>query len=213
MKFTKINLNISDSELSSSATSFPIWVNESAKKNPNSPFLCLPTSESLVFFHKLLEDCYVDTGYEPPAKGFRSKSQLDHLENKLLDRTYGRNKYKNVLKISEEIIFQIACRHPFTDGNKRTAFICARVFTSANTEFYLGRDKRYSSYRIPSAPKNAIERAKKLELIADWNEAIPSPELRTFLMKEGIRIKKKVSEQHIRQYITKFLQDFFIHKS
>ncbi len=211
MEFTKIYLEEHAPALSNLG-SFPIWVSTPKKFHYASPSFCLPTADAVIILHEAVDKFSDEFEYAAPARGFRSRAQLDYLEERLLHKKFGRNKYQNIIKSAEEMIFQIACRHPFTDGNKRTSLLCAGLFCSLNDVFYLGRDHRYSSYQFIAGPKNALERAKKLELIADWNEDMPSTKLKNFLISQGIPIRKDVCEQHIRQYIDKFLQETFIHK-
>jgi len=211
MEFTKIYLDEYARALSTCG-SFPIWVSVPNKFHYDSPSFCLPTAEAVIILHEALDRVSTELEYDAPARGFRSKAQLDYLEERLLHKKYGCSKYQNILKSTEEMIFQIACRHPFTDGNKRTSLLCADLFCSLNDALYLGRDRRYSLYQFIAGPTNALERAKKLELIADWNEGLPSSKLKTFLISQGIQIRKNACEQHIRQYINKFLQETFIRK-
>jgi prophage maintenance system killer protein len=115
-----------------------------------------------------------------------------------------------VLKISEDILFEIACRHPFIDGNKRTALISSNLFLAVNKELYAKNDELSRRYEVKYDPKEAVIRAKQIELIADWNEDQPSEELHRFLIENGIKIRHKICETHIRQYIRKFLIEQYL---
>ena len=52
------------------------------------------------------------------APGIRDAATLDHV-------IYQVNRSRNVLRKSAIVLHDIAARHPFIDGNKRTAFVVA----------------------------------------------------------------------------------------
>ncbi|MCK4319656.1 Fic family protein [Candidatus Micrarchaeota archaeon] len=204
MKFIKVKLK--------DLGEFPLLLSENFLTKEKS-FLCLPTAEAIISLHDGVEEYCRKHNYDVPSKGLKSEGQLDFFEDKIrgkFERFGKKKKYKTILKLSEDILFEIACRHPFIDGNKRTALVCSSVFLGLNMLSYINNDKRYSSYVLNHDKKYILERGKKIELIADWNEDKTSDDLKTLLKENGIKFRKRITEDHIRQYIKKFLAEEFL---
>lgn len=174
------------------------------------PKLTLPTADCLRWIHELLILYSKKKKIDPPQRGLKYEGQLEFFEKKLIERHFSKKKYDNVMKISEDILFEIACRHPFIDGNKRTALLASNIFLDINMGWYIKKDKRCTKYVCKSDPNYALSRGPKIKLIASWNEEDQCKELRDDLIKNGIKIRRKVTEQHVRKFIRHFLWTNFI---
>lgn len=173
-------------------------------------YLLLPTVSWIDYIHnQVIEYCKQNDLPVPPIS-HRSPGQLDFFIEKLKGKRLPDDRYRTVLKIAEDIVFEIACRHPFMDGNKRTALLCCNVFLNMNMLQYVQIEPKYKSFTVELDQSKAIKKAKEIEIIAEWNEAEVKPGLKEFLVSNGIIVKREVTEDHIRQFIRKFIVENFV---
>ena len=156
--------------------------------------LSLPTAEFIRLLHKKLIIYCKNKGLTVPPDSERDEGALDYFQDKLLAKKYPDDKLKCTIKIAEEIIYEISCRHPFSDGNKRTALLCASIMLTLNMETFAWKDPGNRKYSVNFEPRDAIEKGRMLEQIAKWNEDNCPEELKEFLIQKGIKIRKKVAE-------------------
>jgi death on curing protein len=74
------------------------------------------------------------------ARGVRDRGALESA----LDRPRNRWSYgeDDLIALAAAYAFGIARNHPFTDGNKRTAWVCARTFLALNgVELAFGKEE------------------------------------------------------------------------
>lgn len=179
--------------------------------------LSLPTEQSLLALYRIVIDFSRKlAGTDAIQSGLRYGGILTMLESRLKNRKYGRTPLQNALFVSEEILFKILCEHPFVDGNKRTALMSALFFLVLNVELYANK-RPGRKYFVPFAILDAedqLDKAKELELLAAWQDHKRQDELFEFLTKNGIRIrsKNKIGEEHVRQYLRKFLESWIAEK-
>ncbi|MFA5077569.1 MAG: Fic family protein [Candidatus Micrarchaeia archaeon] len=178
--------------------------------------LILPTKQSLMELYRMLTEYTREfANTDVMHYGLRYEGILTMLESRLQGKRYVKGPLENALSVSEELAFRIMCEHPFTDGNKRTALISAFFFLIMNLD-YVNRNtgKRYAF--LPSAGNfdlgAQMERAKQMELLAAWNDQRRTRELYEFLTGNGIRVRSKnrITEDHIRQYLRKFLKELVV---
>ena len=147
---------------------------------------------------------------EQEFTGERYEGSLTYLESKLLDMTLPENPIKRAVKISMLTMFEILCHHSFTNGNKRTALIASLLILGFNIAFCVNRESKQKY--IVSLDKNELDRAKTLELIADWIEGETTEKhyrkLHKLLEKNGIKIKygNPIREHHIKEFLNNFLR-------
>ncbi len=94
----------------------------------------IPTEEFLIAIHDRIIDYRKEFGRED-TRAIRDRGVLQHLCDMLADRPhkYSKNSVKDTLYVATETFYNIACQHPFHDGNKSTAYVSAVVLIYANS--------------------------------------------------------------------------------
>ncbi len=95
--------------------------------------IIIPTKEIIVAINKDIIDYRKKLGKNDPHS-LRYEGHLDHLVEVLqhYSHRYTSDHLKNMLYVATETFYAIACNHPFTEGNKSTAYICALVLLHTN---------------------------------------------------------------------------------
>jgi len=101
------------------------------KRLPNGTLI--PTEEAIILIHDMIIEDRKSLGKEDPIST-RDRGLIRHLCDTLTDRVH---KYKgtpreNALYVATETFYYIACEHPFTDGNKSTAYVSALFLLKVN---------------------------------------------------------------------------------
>ena len=65
-------------------------------------------------------------------KGIRSEELLDSAVSRMSASFDGKNLYKTVFEKTAALFESLCKNHPFLDGNKRSAFVCAVTFLEIN---------------------------------------------------------------------------------
>ncbi|MCX6769028.1 MAG: Fic family protein, partial [Candidatus Micrarchaeota archaeon] len=101
--------------------------------------------------------------------------------------------------IGTEIFFQIACRHPFTDGNKRTAYIASLFFAEINLREINGATEEH---RVENA-------GKIIATIAGWGEPSDVSSLEQMVFESGVigRKRRPLREEDVKGFINRFLRN------
>jgi len=160
--------------------------------------LLIPTKKALVAIHdRIIRESLSEQNVG--HYGMRDDSMLDYLCHKLKLHTYKEDNAANSYYIGTEIFFQIACRHPFTDGNKRTAYVASLFFTGVNL---LG-------VRNSLEWRKAEDAGKIVETIARWGETSDVSSLEKMVFESGIIGKKRrpLGEGDVKGFINHFLRN------
>ena len=109
----------------------------------------------------------------------------------------------NVYYIGTEIFFQIACRHPCTDGNKRTAYISSSAFITYNFSELYGKNKVFRFFM-----KKDVKLGQTIETIAKWGEGSNYKSLEDLVFKAGLmgKRKRKLNEEDVKRFINFILR-------
>lgn len=161
----------------------------------------VPTKGLLTLIHdEVIADSIKTTNIG--HQGTRDDSILEYLCYRLGGHKYGEDAVSNAYYVGTETFFTIACRHPFIDGNKRTAYASATLAVFANLSEALGEGKA-----IELAEEE--DTGKTIETIARWGEGSDSSSLRELLYNEGMLGKKKreMKEEDVKRFINKFLRN------
>ncbi len=178
------------------------------------PFgIYLPTKKVLIFHNQQIIEHGKKHGQDDPF-GFRDESVLDYLCYKLNNHKYKENaRLDNALYVSSEILYYIACRHPFIEGNKRTAYISAIVILGLNLT--MSQDQRLKanySLRKPHDEKESQIAGKTMEIIASWGEGSDTAPLKDLLLRRGVIIKSshEPDEGDVKKFIKLFLREYIV---
>jgi death-on-curing family protein len=72
--------------------------------------------------------------------GFRDEATLEYTLLHIQNRKYDPDKkLENALKVSVELFYDIISKHPFMDGNKRTAWAISLLMLERNFNLYLNK--------------------------------------------------------------------------
>ncbi|MGV8176727.1 MAG: Fic family protein [Candidatus Bilamarchaeaceae archaeon] len=170
--------------------------------------LFIPTKESLLKIHdRVIEESLrtQNVGHY----GVRDTAVLEYLLDRLAGHRYGENMAENVYYVGTELFFTMACRHPFTDGNKRTAFISSAlviVFNLAQLQARGYKGKIKDPGKMEWKEEN---RGPVIETIARWVEGVPSSELEKLIFNAGIMGKKRreLKEEDVKRFVNSFLKN------
>lgn len=178
------------------------------------PFgLYVPTKELITFTNKSVIEHRKIHGKEDPF-GFRNESELDYLVYKLNNHRYKADAYlDNAIYVSSEILFYIACRHPFLEGNKTTAFLTAITLLNINLTRYVNPKLKTKYTVLKSGSKTDSEVwGKTMVIIASWAEGSDPKPLKELLMEEGILGKpvREPVEQDVKKFIKLFLRQYIV---
>ena len=123
------------------------------KRLPNGIIILSP--EAIIAIHNLVIEDRKLMGKNDP-NSILNPGLIQHLCDQLLDRPhkYTANQRDNALYVATETFYYIACEHPFTEGNKSTAYVCALLLLDKN----LSSPDR--AYILDSTPKEAEEIVK-----------------------------------------------------
>jgi len=174
---------------------------EYSKKLSNG--LIIPTKYGLIDIHNRLIDQSLKTK-NIGHYGLRDDSILDYLCDKLENHRYKENQEDNAYYVGTEIFFNIACRHPFTDGNKRTAYIAALAYIAHNFSEICGKNKAFRFF-LKKNPKLG----QTIETIAKWGEGSNYKSLEDLISKAGLMGKKsrKLNEEDVKRFINFILRN------
>ncbi len=88
--------------------------------------IIIPTEEAIILIHNMIIEDRKLLGKEDPIS-IRDRGLIPHLCDTLLDRPhkYSGDIHKDALYVATETFYFIACEHPFTEGNKSTAYVCS----------------------------------------------------------------------------------------
>ncbi|MCK4730291.1 MAG: Fic family protein [Candidatus Aenigmarchaeota archaeon] len=98
---------------------------------------------------------------DPIAKGYMSKSNLEFILNYVKDM-YDDSKPKETKLINKAafVFYNIALKHPFADGNKRTSIIACNAFLESNgysIRYIPFRDSRKFIIEVAMGEKSELE--------------------------------------------------------
>ncbi|MFH0737103.1 MAG: hypothetical protein V1827_00040 [Candidatus Micrarchaeota archaeon] len=171
-----------------------------------------PTKELITFINKSIIEHRKTHGKEDPF-GFRNESELDYLVYKLNNHRYKAACLDNAIHVSSEILFYIACRHPFLEGNKTTAFSTAITLLEINLKLYVN-PKLKTKYKLwkPNGEKESETQGKTMEVIASWAEGSDPKPLKERLIEKGIlgRTAREPVEQDVKRFIKLFLREYIV---
>jgi|GEM_PF-4511588 prophage maintenance system killer protein len=121
----------------------------------------IPTEEFLIAIHDRIIDYRKEFGRED-TRALRDRGVLQHLCDMLADRPhkYSNDAVRDTLYVATETFYNIACQHPFHDGNKSTAYVSALVLIYANSyaNAINGKELHFGLYEdkwLLGAPKEA----------------------------------------------------------
>jgi prophage maintenance system killer protein len=163
----------------------------------------IPTKELLTLVHdEVIEDSIKTTNIG--HQGTRDDSILDFLCYKLEGHRYKEDAVSNAYYVGTETFFTIACRHPFIDGNKRTAYASSTLLVFANLSEALGEG---ASLELAEE----ADTGKTIETIARWGEGSDSSSLEKMVLDAGLLGKgkgsRKMREEDVKRFINKFLRN------
>jgi prophage maintenance system killer protein len=161
----------------------------------------IPTKELLTLIHdEVISDSIKTTNIG--HHGIRDDSILEYLCYKLSEHKYKENALSNTYYIGTEIFFTIACRHPFIDGNKRTAYASSTLTIFANLAEMstIGKELELSE---------EADTGETIEKIARWGEGSDSSSLEELAFNAGIlgKRKREMEEEDVKRFINKFLRN------
>lgn len=161
--------------------------------------LVIPTKDGLINIHNQIIQESIKT-QSIGHYGVRDDSILDYLCDKLAIHKYKDDQLYNIYYIGTEVFFQIACRHPFTDANKRTAYIASLYIIGVNLLHLYGKTH---SFYIKQENDGRI-----IETIAKWGEGsnVESLEKLIFQGKKPGKKKHDINEADVKQFINSFLR-------
>jgi prophage maintenance system killer protein len=144
------------------------------KRLPNGTII--PTEEAIIVIHDLIIKDRKSLGKEDPIS-IRDRGLIRHLCDTLTDRVhkYKENPRENALYVATETFYYIACEHPFTEGNKSTAYVSALFLLNINLS--LGKPNI-----LDSPPKEAEEIVRLAEAGKEPSEV--KKLIKEFLQKE-----------------------------
>jgi len=172
----------------------------------------VPTRDLIIFINKSIIEHRKTHGQEDPF-GVRDWAELDYLCYKLHNYRYRDGAYlANAIHVSSEILYYIACGHPFLEGNKTTAFSAAITMLEINLKMYAGPrlGKAYKLWK-PSGNEAAAE-GRTMEIIASWGEGSDRGPLKELLIQKGIIGKRarEPLEGDVKKFIKLFLREYII---
>ncbi|KPK98667.1 MAG: hypothetical protein AMJ95_03360 [Omnitrophica WOR_2 bacterium SM23_72] len=94
----------------------------------------------------------------------------------------GRELYPTIASKAAILVFSIVKNHPFMDGNKRTAYICGRLFLRLNDH-----DLACDHARLKDLILNIATSKASLDDVKDWFEI-------NIDKKDSLKIKTKIKE-------------------
>ena len=127
----------------------------------------IPNKEILIKIHEEIIKYRKSIGRTDPDS-IRNEGVLDHLCDSLKDRLhkYKNNPLENAIYIASETFYYIACQHPFSEGNKSTAYVSALLLLSVNQANTAGLMENKKNLRVDkvvwalSVPKESEEITK-----------------------------------------------------
>jgi prophage maintenance system killer protein len=125
------------------------------KRLPNGTLIL--SESAIILIHDIIIEERKAMGKDDPAT-IRDPGVIRHLYDTLTDRPhkYRNDPRENALYVATETFYYIACEHPFTEGNKSTAYVCALVLLSINLS-------PKETISLGSPPKEAEEIVKLAE--------------------------------------------------
>ncbi len=159
--------------------------------------LIIPTKHELMGIH---DSIIRESEQAEKHYGIRDDSVLEHLCSKLQIHRYAGNGLANAYYIGTEVFFHIACRHPFVDGNKRTAQIASQFFIRTNLiEMGYGAGVEIVSDDV----------GKVVETIARWCEGSDRAALEKLIYGSGVigKRSREITETDVKSYINAFLRN------
>jgi prophage maintenance system killer protein len=180
---------------------------------PSSKYdVSIPTKEFLIFVNKSIIEHRKIHGRIDPF-GIRNESELDYLYYRLNNHKYSKDKHlENAIHISSEILYTIACRHPFLEGNKSTAFSAAIMLLEVNLKLHVNRKtkKKYQLWKTTDDAKAESE-GKTMELIAKWGEGSDQESLKKMLIeKDLIKKTREPKQEDVKNFIKQFLNKYIL---
>lgn len=161
--------------------------------------LLVPTTQIFTNIHdEVLKESMATHNFA--HAGMRDDSILDYLCNRLELHRYKENMVDNIYYVGTEIFFNIACRHPFADGNKRSAYISALTFIGVNFS------RNFSGARVYVTENE--KQGRVIETIAKWGEGSDYSELEKLIRETGIvKTERKINENDVKSFINSFLRN------
>lgn len=167
--------------------------------------LRIPTKQGLITLHDSVINASKQTK-DVVHYGIRDESVLEQLCSKLEIHKYkgDKDRLRDIYHIGTEIfyhvVYHVVCRHPFTDGNKRTAYIAALFFIGFNLR---------GQYGARAVVHLKLEDTDKvIEEIAKWGQDTDISRLKKLIQESGVIGKKarEINDQDVKNYINAFLR-------
>ena len=172
----------------------------------------IPDKELIIFTNKKIIEHRKTHGKIDPF-GIRSESDLDYLSYKITNHKYKNDSLENTLYVSTEILFVMACKHPFLEGNKTTGYSAAILILELNLSNYVNikTGKNLKVWK-PKTEEESEKEGKIVQMIASWGEGGDYERLKKQLFDEGIlgKSNRKPNEEDVRKFIKKFLFKYII---
>lgn len=169
------------------------------RKLPAGPMV--PTKNLIIQIHdEVIADSIKTTNVG--HQGIRDDSILEYLCFKLRGHKYKKDSIANAYYVGTEVFFNIACRHPFIDGNKRTAYAASTLSIFANLSEISGEGGSLELSEYSNT-------GKTIETIARWGEGSDSSSLVELVQEAGFLGKsgREMNEEDVKKFINHFLRN------
>ena len=174
--------------------------------------ISIPTKEFLIFVNKSIIEHRKSHGQLDPF-GIRNESELDYLCYRLNNHKYTKDKHlDNAIYVSSEILYTIACRHPFLEGNKSTAFSAAIMLLEVNLKLHVNRKTQRNFHLWKTTDDKEIQlEGKTMELIAKWGEGSDQESLKKRLIEIDLMKKnREPTQEDVKRFIKQFLKRYIL---
>ena len=159
--------------------------------------LLLPTKELIIKVHDILVLLYKKDS-ETGHLGIRDGASLDFLVLRPAYRKYPlEKKLENALKVSVELFYDIISKHPFIDGNKRTAWAIGLMMLETNCNLYVNK----------KCHANEADEGKTCLDISKWVDDADKAPLEKRIREAGVvpPDKKRITVEDVKRYISHIL--------
>lgn len=167
--------------------------------------LVLPSKEYIIAIHDMTVSFYIKTTGVGQL-GIRDEACLEYPIMRLKNRKYDPDKkFENALKVSVELFYDIISKHPFIDGNKRTAWGIAIITLSMNFRSYMNKN-----YEI----RESDEGEACLD-ISKWVDDADKAPLERRIREAGLvpPTQKRIQVEDVKRYIRYLLLKYVEMKS
>jgi death-on-curing family protein len=159
--------------------------------------LLLPPKELIIKVHDVLV-LYYKKDSETGHLGIRDEASLDFLVLRPSYRKYSQDKkLENALKVSVELFYDIISKHPFIDGNKRTAWAIGLMMLETNCSLYVNK----------KCQANEADEGKTCLDISKWVDNADKAPLEKRIREAGVvpPHKKRITVEDVKRYISHLL--------